>query len=69
VQLANLQLGKYKYILGLGIFLALSLFSLFQAYEEKTTELVTMLLAVIGYFAFMVVDRLDNANQEPVGQR
>lgn len=56
-----MQLSKHKYLIGLVIFLAFSLWSLYEAYTEKKTEIVTMLLAVIGYFSFMVIDRIESA--------
>jgi len=56
-----MKITKHKYLLGVVIFLALALWSLYEAHSNNKTELVTMLVAVIGYFAFMVVDRIEMA--------
>ena len=56
-----MRISRYKYYIGVGIFLALALASLAQAFAEGKTELVAILSAVIGYFAFMVVDRVEQA--------
>ena len=57
-----MHITKYKYFIGVSIFLLLALWSLFEAYHKGKTEIVTMLVAVIGYFAFMVVDRIETAS-------
>lgn len=56
-----MRITKYKYFIGVGIFLLLALWSLNEARQANKTEMVTMLVAVIGYFAFMVVDRIELA--------
>lgn len=56
-----MRISRYKYYIGVAIFLILALASLVQAFAEGKTEMVAILSAVIGYFAFMVVDRVEQA--------
>lgn len=43
------------------MFFALAIFSLIQAILEKKPDLVAMLVAVIGFFVFIVIDHVDQA--------
>lgn len=54
-----MKLSKNKYLIGVILFLLLASWSLFEAFMANNNQLVTMLVAMLGYFIFMVMDRLE----------
>lgn len=54
-------LARSKYLLGVGIYALLAFWSLLEAYLNDKKEILTMLVAVIGYFGFMINDRIEMA--------
>ncbi|MFO1429108.1 MAG: hypothetical protein U1F76_03040 [Candidatus Competibacteraceae bacterium] len=51
--------SKFRYLIGVVLFLLLAGWSLFEAFQANNQQLVTLIVAVLGYFIFMVVDRLE----------
>jgi hypothetical protein len=57
----KLLINNYKYFIGVLIFLVFALVSIVPAMLKNDTQLVNILLAVLGYFAFIVVDHIELA--------
>ena len=56
-----MSISKNRYYIGIFIFVAFAMFSLFRAWVENKSDTVTMMIAVIGFFTFMVIDRIQQA--------
>jgi len=56
-----MNINKHKYPISVSVFIVFASLSLVQAWLEQRADLVAMLFAVIGFFVFMVVDRIEQA--------